>query len=214
MTNRQLVEYYKVFKNEVIISKYDDRNLDKILDSEVSIREIYETFKDLYESNGVELKKGIFWSMILDIFDKSDKDEEIEYGLKLVVEVLKNHKKYFGNMNMCFDLYDDIKKSKDILGLNRLKILDTHISILLDNKVYPVHEYMKKLVGRDGYICCFSIENDNRNPINDIGAIVLKDGKYKILKMNKLEEYRKIRKIVNAFDYDFVYALKDMIDKR
>lgn len=214
MTNRQLVEYYKVFKNEVIISKYDDRNLDKILDSEVSIREIYETFKNLYESKGNKLKKGIFWTMILDIFSKSNKDEEIDYGLKLVVEVLKNHKKYFGSMDMCFDLYDDIKKSKDIWGLNKLRILDTHISILLNNKIYSVHEYMKKLVDRDGYICCFSIEDDNREPINDIGAIILKDGKYKILKMHKLEEYRKIRKIVNAFDYDFVYVLKDMIDKR
>lgn len=211
MTNRQLVEYYKLLKNEDIIDKDDNRNLDRILDSEASIKEIYEIFKVLYESHGNKLKKGIFWSLLLDIFSKSEVDSEIKYGLNIIVKVLNNHKRYFGNMDMCFDLYDIVKESKDINGFNRLKILDTNISIDLNDEIYKVHKYMKSIPDSDGYISCFSIEDDWREPINDIGAIVLKDGKYKILKVNTLKEYKKIVKIVNEFNYDFVYTLNDMI---
>lgn len=203
MTNRQLVDYYKVFKNVHIIDKDERRDLSVVLDSKISIQEIYETFKDLYEVNGYMLRLNVFWSILLEIFNRDS--DEIEQSLKILCDILHSHKRYIGNMELCMGILNDLRVTENIQELKWLRIYDT---IKIGKKDFITHRYMKKINGIENDIACFSINDVNKIHEKDIGAILLKNGSYEILKIEEdINSYLKVQDTIKSFDYDLAYKI-------
>lgn len=203
MTNRQLVDYYKVFKNVHIIDKDERRDLSVVLDSKISIQEIYETFKDLYEVNGYMLRLNVFWSILLEIFNRDS--DEIEQSLKILCDILHSHKRYIGNMELCMDILNDLRVTENIQELKWLRIYDT---IKIGKKDFITHRYMKKINGIENDIACFSINDVNKIHEKDIRAILLKNGSYETLKIGEdINSYLKVQDTIKSFDYDLAYKI-------
>lgn len=203
MTNRQLVDYYKVFKNVHIIDKDERRDLSVVLDSKISIQEIYETFKDLYEVNGYMLRLNVFWSILLEIFNRDS--DEIEQSLKVLCDILHSHKRYIGNMELCMGILNDLRVTENIQELKWLRIYDT---IKIGKKDFITHRYMKKINGIENDVDCFSINDVNKIHEKDIGAILLKNDSYELLKIGEdTSSYLKVQDKIKSFDYDLAYKI-------
>lgn len=217
MTNREMFEYFKMCDGEEL-------DLDKVmynsfLDSEISVKDVYLRFK----------KCGIEHERICDtlsgIFYCFKADSAKEKVLKIVNKALINCDKYFKDGSIEDYVYKVIRilNYKDISIENlehRLKIYNNMVSKVSfkDMDCYEIKEFENY----DGskYI---SFKSDKSvlsdRDILGVGAIMFKNGKYKVYELKSKKDIPKINKIVMSLDYDICMCVNankilDRLDKK
>lgn len=197
MTNREFFDYIRVCNSKIRNNNAMAYNI--FLDSKASIKEVYKVLSKFNEAH------IIICNRLCEIFEVFKEDKEREIALKLISKTLLDYDRYF-NMNKRF-MIDNVMYVVNRDGTNikniehRLKLIDDYTGNRLRGES---DKYTIQVFRPNNRSKCLDLEIKNNKDkservIKGIMAIIFKNGKYKIY---KLEEEENIRGLVESLDYD------------
>lgn len=206
MKNKELIEVYRCCRGEELVSI--NKISEDILESEIDIKRFCEIAKSCASID----KDKVLYTGLRYIFDKKKygwKDEEVRELLGIAERLLLGYRDYFGYfLGGMYEtkLIDLIKELETVNKLERLKILSPMMIISLSGIDYDV-----KYQSFEGMVLCKL--NGDTKVIENIGAILFKDGNYNIEFVHNRKDFKQVLEKVERFDYDMVMLCHSITER-